>query len=126
MASMENAEASQNDRSRGGMIGATGRRRALELARESETERQSLAAELLAALNRDATAVDCVAVEALSAATIRARRLRAAGRNDREELRLVVQLLRATGLKPPPPAAKPDEGWGLLLPEDGAPKADPA
>jgi hypothetical protein len=60
---------------------------------------------LLAGLGREAAAVDIVAIEALSSATINAHRKRAAGRNDSAELKLIAQLLRATGLKPPPPTA---------------------
>jgi hypothetical protein len=49
---MQDAETSQNDHARGGTLGAQGRRRALELATEAEAEREALAAELLADLNR--------------------------------------------------------------------------
>jgi hypothetical protein len=79
---------------------------------------------LLAGLGREAAAVDIVAIEALSSATINARRKRAAGRNDSAELKLIALLLRATGLKPPPPTApaerQPDP-FGLFIEDDPAP-----
>jgi hypothetical protein len=48
------------------------------------------------------TAVDLIAIETLSAAMVRARRLRATGKNDVEQTRLIVQLLTATGIKSAP------------------------
>src|SRR5690242_7423150 len=70
-----------------------GWRRMQEIAHESETERRAIEAELLVDLGRPATAVDRIAIETLSAAMVRARRLRATGKNDTEQMRLIAQLL---------------------------------
>jgi hypothetical protein len=59
-----------------------GKARMREIAAAAEVERKSLATELLAGLGRPATAVDQIAAETISAATVRARRLRAVGRSD--------------------------------------------
>jgi hypothetical protein len=82
-----------------------GWRRANELKQASERELEELKAGLLDCLGREASAVDIVAIEALASATMSARKQRARGKSDREDLRLVAQLLRATGLKPPQPTA---------------------
>jgi|GEM_PF-6459264 len=78
--------------------------RARELDKAAERDRKDLVTTLLASLGRVPSAVDIIAVESLSAAFITARRKRAAGRSDTEALKLVCQLLRATGLRPAPPA----------------------
>jgi hypothetical protein len=70
-----------------------GWRRMQEIAHESEAERRAIEAALLADLGRRATAVDRVAIETLSAAMVRARRLRAMRRNDTEQTRLIAHLL---------------------------------
>ena len=70
-----------------------GWRRMQEIARESETERRAIEAELLLDLGRPANVVDRIAIETLSAAMVRARRLRATGKNDVEQTRLIAQLL---------------------------------
>ena len=54
-----------------------GWRRMQEIAHESEAERRAIEAGLLADLGRRATAIDRIAIETLSAAMVRARRLRA-------------------------------------------------
>jgi len=79
-----------------------GAARMKELAQESARERIALAADLLADLGRPPTAADRIAVETIAATAIRARQLRAFGRNDAEERRLLAQLIRASGLKPAP------------------------
>jgi hypothetical protein len=86
-----------------------GRRRSRQLAAEAALERAPLEAELRAGLGREATPIDKLAIETIAATAVRARRLRADGRNDAEERRLLTQLLRATGLRPAPaePAAPP-------------------
>ena len=76
-----------------------GWRRMQEIAHESETERRAIEAELLVDLGWPLTAVDRIVIETLSAALIRARRLRAMGKNDTEQMRLIAQLFRATGIK---------------------------
>ncbi len=87
----------------------TGRARMKELAVEAAAERAPLEAELRAGLGREATPIDKLAIETIAATAVRARRLRADGRNDAEERQLLTQLLRATGLRPAPaaPAAAP-------------------
>ena len=58
---MTQVHAAQNTRSRGGMIGRQGRRRQLEIARETEAERKALEAGVIAALGRLATAIGLTA-----------------------------------------------------------------
>jgi len=86
-----------------------GRARMRQLAAEAAAERAPLEAELRESLGRIPNAVDKLAIETIAATAVRARRLRADGRNDAEERRLLTQLLRATGLRPAPaaPAAPP-------------------
>jgi hypothetical protein len=86
-----------------------GRARSRQLAAEAAAERAPLEAELRESLGRIPNAVDKLAIETIAATAVRARRLRADGRNDAEERRLLTQLLRATGLRPAPaaPAAPP-------------------
>jgi hypothetical protein len=86
-----------------------GRARMRQLAAEAALERAPLEAELRAGLGREATPIDKLAIETIAATAVRARRLRADGRNDADERRLLTQLLRATGLRPAPaaPAAAP-------------------
>jgi hypothetical protein len=86
-----------------------GRRRSRQLAAEAALERGPLEAELRAGLGREVSPIDKLAIETIAATAVRARRLRADGRNDAEERRLLTQLLRATGLRPAPaaPAAAP-------------------
>jgi|SRR6516165_9306807 len=81
-----------------------GWRRMQEIAHESEAERRLIEAGLLADLGRAPSAVDRIAIETLSAAMVRARRLRATGKNDTEQTRLIAQLLRSTGTKLAPAA----------------------
>ena len=81
-----------------------GRARSRQLAQEAAAERAPLEAELRESLGRTPNAVDKLAIETIAATAVRARRLRADGRNDAEERRLLTQLLRATGLRPAPAA----------------------
>ena len=94
-----------------------GWKRAKELQRETEREFDELKTALVACLGRDPTAVDIVAVEVLVASVISARRLRAQGKNDADERKTVLQAIRATGLKPPPPTAPAEQSspYGILL-----------
>lgn len=73
-----------------------------QLTASYEQDRAALQAALLSDLGREATTIDRIAAEALSSALIGSRRKRAAGRYDTEQLKLVTQLLRATGMKPAP------------------------
>jgi hypothetical protein len=94
-----------------------------ELAAEAAAERAPLEAALIAGLGREPAALDIIAVETLAATVVRARRLRAAGRNDAEERKTLVQIIRATGLRPSPPAAPTEQQcdpFGLFI-DDPAP-----
>lgn len=79
-----------------------GGKRARELGAAAEAERRKLEAEILNQVGGEPSTLHKIAAEALSSALINARRKRASGRYDSAELKLVAQLLRATGLKPPP------------------------
>jgi hypothetical protein len=84
---------------------ARGGRRMRELATVYESSRLELEADILREIGRAPTTLDRVAVEALSSAVIGARRKRAAGQHDSEQLKLVAQLMRASGLRPGPASA---------------------
>jgi hypothetical protein len=81
---------------------ARGKKRMGQLVPAYEKDRAALQEALLGDLGREPTTIDRVAAEALSSALIGSRRKRAAGRSDVEMLKLVTQLLRATGMKPAP------------------------
>jgi hypothetical protein len=89
------------------MVGAQGRRRALQLAAEYAAERQALTVDLLAGLGRAPTAVDRIAAENLAAMHVRAHRLEAQGRDATEERRQITQMMRAAGFKPTKAAVQP-------------------
>jgi hypothetical protein len=94
-----------------------------ELNDHDAAERQALETELFANLGRTPVAIDRIAVETLVASVIRARRLRAGGKSDAEERKIILQSIRATGIRPPPPAApaeEVDDPYGLLLAPDEA------
>jgi hypothetical protein len=98
-----------------------------ELAAETAVERAALEAELIAELGRPATALDRIAIESIASAAVRARRLRASGRDDLEQQRLIAQLLRATGLKPDKPVPqKPEEDFADEMRRLAMPKGDEA
>jgi hypothetical protein len=83
-----------------------------------DDQRKDLVAALLAGLGREPTGVDRVSAEALASAMVNLRRKQALGVDDTEELKMVTQLLRATGLTPPPPAAPTEhtsDPFGLLI-----------
>jgi ParB-like chromosome segregation protein Spo0J len=94
-----------------------GWRRVRELKTSAERELEELKTALVGCLGREPSAVDEVAIEALASATMSARKQRARGKSDREDLRLVAQLLRASGLKPAPltAAADPVNPFGILF-----------
>jgi hypothetical protein len=73
------------------------------LAEQAEAECRLVEAELLRDLGRPPSGADKIAIETIAATVIRARRLRADGRSDAEERKLVAQLMRATGLRPASP-----------------------
>jgi hypothetical protein len=103
------AEASQNARTRGGMVGGQGRRRALQLAAEAEAERQREAQNLLDDLGREPSHSERVIVEQLTTLIVRGRRLRAVGRGADAEMvaRLVMRGVTKLGIRQG--AAKPVE-----------------
>jgi hypothetical protein len=80
--------------------GGGGKRRMKQLASLAATERDVLVAEILADLGRAPSALDKIAAESIAAAVLRARDLRAQGRDDLEQQKMIAQLLRATGLRP--------------------------
>jgi hypothetical protein len=87
---------------------AQGARRMRELAAEAAAEITALMADLLSGLGRTPSATDRITAEAIAAATVRARKLRALGRDDFEERKQIAQLMRAAGqaFKPAAPAAE--------------------
>ncbi len=84
-----------------------GGKRMRELAVGYESTRLALEANILSEMGRAPLTLDRVAAEALSSAVIGARRKRAAGQHDFEQLKLVAQLMRASGLRPGPASAAP-------------------
>jgi hypothetical protein len=78
--------------------------RAVELRAVRDDERKQLEASILANLGRDPIGVDRISAEAVASAVINMRRKQAAGQDDSGELRLLAQVLRATGLTSLPPA----------------------
>jgi hypothetical protein len=101
-----------------------GWRRVQELKTEAGRELEELKTALVDCLGREPTAVDIIAIEALASAFMSARKQRARGKPDREDLRLVAQLLRATGLKPPPPSAPAPPSLDATLAEIAAEAAE--
>ena len=106
-----------------------GAARMKQLAAEAEAERQALADEIIAGLGRPANALDRIAIESIASAAVRARQLRAAGRDDLEQQRLIAQLLRATGLRPDKPAPPRQEDFSaemlrLAMPQQARAEAD--
>jgi hypothetical protein len=85
--------------------GGGGSKRMKELAIAAAVERDALVLEILAGLGRSPSALDRIAAESIASASLRARDLRAQGRDDLEQQRMIAQLLRATGLKPDKKAA---------------------
>jgi hypothetical protein len=82
-----------------------GWRRMRELSKQEADDRQNLQDALIAELGRKPSVLDSVAVELFAATVARARRLRNVGKSDAEERKTAVQIVRATGLRPPPPTA---------------------
>lgn len=85
-----------------------GKARMLELAATNEAVRAQLEAEILAEIgNGMPTVLHRVAAEAMAAAIISGRKLRAKGASDADAVRQIAQIARAFGLKPAPnqPAA---------------------
>lgn len=72
---------------------ASGQRRQKAIAVEAKLEADQLSAQLLAALGRPPEAIDRIWAEATAAAHVRCARLRALGKNDSEEMCILVHLL---------------------------------
>ncbi|AHY52470.1 hypothetical protein [Bradyrhizobium japonicum] len=87
-----------------------GRRSVREKAARDEAERRQVEANLLRDLGREASVTEALAIEAVSAQVVRARRMRAAGRHDAAEMaeRLVLRGLGRLGVRQG--AAKPTSG----------------
>ena len=85
-----------------------GYQRMRQIAAEDEAARRVVEADLFASLGRVATPLDQIAAEQISAAVVKGRRLRLAGRNDTEQRRLIAQLMRASNFKPDKPVQKPE------------------
>lgn len=99
--------------------------RARELDKQYATDWQRLVDEIISELGRPATAIDRIAIESIASAAVKARRLRAAGRDDLEQQRLIAQLLRATGLKPDKTVPqKPEEDFADEMRRLAMPKGD--
>ena len=101
-----------------------GWKRMRELDQQETADRLALEAELVADLGRRPTALDRIAIEFIASAAVKARRLRAAGKDDVEQQRLIAQLLRATGLKPDKPVSAKQEDFSdqmqrLAMPQGG-------
>jgi hypothetical protein len=74
-----------------------GRARMCEIAVETQAGIERTAASLLACLGRPPTVVDELEAEAIGALYVKARRLRACGRDDSEVVRMAATLLRGSG-----------------------------
>jgi hypothetical protein len=94
---------------------ARGRARMREIAHEDKAACRELLDRLVGDLGRPATQLELYTLEQIAARMVRSRRLRSLGRDDREEARLIAQLLRAAGIrqvKPAePPVPSPLERW---------------
>lgn len=91
-----------------------------EIAAQAEAERRALYDRLIADLGRPATGMEECAYEQISAKMIRSRRLRAQGRDDREETRAIAQLMRAAGIRQVKPAPAPKKSLAEQLREGEA------
>jgi len=102
-----------------------GKRRMKELSGTYDSARAQLEADILSDLGREPSAIDRIAAETLAASVIRARRLRATGKSDADERKTVVQVIRATGLRPAPvQAAEPPNPYAMLFDTDDDEAAD--
>jgi hypothetical protein len=98
---------------------ARGAKRMRELAIGYESTRLTLEANILGEIGRTPTTLDRIAAEALASAVVGARRKRATGQHDSEQLKLVAQLMRASGLRPGPASAAPPPTIQQLLAQRG-------
>jgi hypothetical protein len=91
-----------------------GRRSVREKAERDEVERRQVEADLLRDLGREASVTEALAIEAVSAQVVRARRMRAAGRYDAAEMaeRLVLRGLGRLGVRQG--GAKPSSGLSTV------------
>jgi len=108
--------------------GGGGKARMTKLAAQTKAERGALAAEMISDLGRPATAIDRVVIESIASAAVRGRQLRDKGHDDVEEVRMIAQLLRASGLKPEKPVSPRQEDFSaemrrLATPPQGSDEA---
>jgi hypothetical protein len=91
-----------NEASKKGRRGAA---RMRELAAQDEADRQQIEADLLRDLGREPSATERYTVETIAAMLVRARRMRAARRNEAAEMaeRLVLRGLGKLGIRKPAP-----------------------
>lgn len=75
-----------------------------ELQAMRASQRERIAAGLLAGLGREPTEADRVAASTIAAMQVEAERLESMGKSALEERKLAAQLLRQTGFKPAPAA----------------------
>jgi hypothetical protein len=68
-----------------------------QIARETQQAVEALTAQLLADLPHKATAIDQISCEAIATAMVRARRLRAQGKDASTQVRMITRLLVASG-----------------------------
>ena len=87
---------------------------------------RQLFAELLADLGHQASVAERIALEAVSAATVRARRLRLQGGDDSEQMRLITHMLRATGLRKDPRSRAAQRHWMPTCRRGKRPRRNPA
>lgn len=90
-----------------------GQQRMKSIAREAKAEIDQLAAQLLRALGRPPEAIDRIWAEATAAAHVRCARLRAQGKNESEEMSLLVRLLDRN-VRPPEIVGEVDRNVTVL------------
>jgi len=86
--------------------GLKGRQRMMEIAAENEIEIRGLVAGFLADLGRSPSPADRIAAEVIASTAVRARRLRANGRDDSKERRELAKLMR---MWPPSSQPRPEQ-----------------
>jgi hypothetical protein len=76
--------------------GKAGSARMKEIAVENAIEIEKITAHLIAGLKRDPTPGEQIEAELVSVAVVKSRRLRASGKDDSRERRLLKQLMKET------------------------------
>jgi hypothetical protein len=92
--------------------GKAGSARMREIAVENQVEIEKITAHLIRGLKRPATPGEEIEAELVAAAVVKSRRLRASGKNDASERRLLKQLMKETvfGSVPEPSPAERQHG----------------